>query len=71
MYYQEPAIRLDKSYQIIKSSCGAGYGMLLDAFGTVWVFGKNTCGQLGTKDETSDDEPVKLKFFEENKIFIT
>lgn len=50
MYYQEPAIRLEKAYQIIKCSSGAGYGMYLDAFGAVWIFGKNNCGQLGIKE---------------------
>lgn len=45
--------------------------MLLDAYGAVWVFGKNNCGQLGMKEELNDDDPVKIRFFEENKIFIT
>lgn len=71
MLYQEPAIRLEKSYQIVKCSTGAGYGMLLDAYGALWVFGKNNCGQLGMKEEMTDGEPVKIKFFEEGKIFIT
>lgn len=50
MYYQEPTIILDRNYKIVRIAAGSGYGMLLDAFGTVWVFGKNTCGQLGVKE---------------------
>lgn len=72
MYYQEPAIRFEKqSYKIIKTSCGPGFAMFLDAYGAVWVFGKNQCGQLGIKNEVCIEDPMKIKFFEENKIFIT
>lgn len=72
MFYHEPMVRLEnKFYTIVKTSCGAGYCMFLDAFGEIWVFGKNHCGQLGIKDEVSVEEPIKLKFFEEKKIFIT
>ena len=45
--------------------------MFLDAYGAIWVFGKNHYGQLGIKSEIMIEDPVKIKFFQENKIFIT
>ena len=71
MYYQEPGIRFEKECKIIKISCGPGFTMVLDAYGFIWAFGKNHCGQLGIKKEIMIEDPVKIKFFEENKIFIT
>jgi alpha-tubulin suppressor-like RCC1 family protein len=60
MYYQEPAIRFEKqSYKIIKTSCGPGFAMVLDAYGAVWVFGKNQCGQLGIKNDIVIEDPIK------------
>jgi alpha-tubulin suppressor-like RCC1 family protein len=65
MLYQDPAIRFEKEFhKIIKTSCGPGFSMALDAYGAVWVFGKNNCGQLGIKNEGFIEDPVKIKFFE-------
>lgn len=44
---------------------------MLDAYGEVWAFGKNHCGQLAIKNELFVEDAVKIKFFEEKKIFIT
>lgn len=47
---------------IIKISAGAEYSLCLDCHGCVWVFGKNTNGQLGLNDD-------QRKTIEPNQFF--
>lgn len=50
-----------QSLSLIKSiSCGRGHSVCIDDSGTVWSFGVNNRGQLGTGSKTAEHSPRKI-----------
>lgn len=52
-------VKLDLS-GVTKISCGINFSLALTDTGKVFVWGNNTCGQLGTGGLTNEANPVQL-----------
>eukprot|EP01124_Arcella_intermedia_P036581 TRINITY_DN9613_c2_g2_i4.p1 TRINITY_DN9613_c2_g2~~TRINITY_DN9613_c2_g2_i4.p1 ORF type:complete len:293 (-),score=82.02 TRINITY_DN9613_c2_g2_i4:321-1139(-) len=56
--------------KICQIKCGNAYSMAITSNHQIYIWGSNTCGQLGNGNKNKNETiPVKMKCFENEKVF--